>query len=118
MSTESVPKSQSSVPKDVTSVPIAPPSIPKIPGMSPDMPLQQEYSVYLRELPRLLAEGHAGRYVLIKGDELVGLYDTTTAVLEAGYERFGLDPFCVQKVDPRDPERVAAIAARAGACPP
>jgi hypothetical protein len=29
--------------------------------------------------------------------------------LQAGYERFGLEPFTVKKIDPRDPERWEAI---------
>jgi magnesium transporter len=41
----------------------------------PNSPLFHEWSTYLRELPRLLAEGQEGRYVLIKGDRIVGIWD-------------------------------------------
>jgi hypothetical protein len=34
------------------------------------------WQVYARELPRLLAEGHEGRYVLVGDDGSVSLYDT------------------------------------------
>jgi hypothetical protein len=69
-------------------------------------------------LPRLLAEGHSGRYALLKGDEVLSVWDTQRDVLQAGYERFGLEPFTVKKIDPRDPERWAAIRAAEGAvCP-
>jgi len=37
------------------------------------MPLEREAETYRREVVRLLAEGHAGRHVLIKGDEVVSL---------------------------------------------
>ena len=115
MSTDSVPKTPASVSKEAPSVPKAAPEFPKIPGMPPDMPLQHEFATYLLAAPRLIAEGHAGRYALVKGGEILNLFDTTTAVLEAGYDRFGLDePFAVFKIEPRDLERVAAIAAREG----
>ncbi len=81
--------------------------------------IDPEFVAYLRELPRLLADGHAGRYALLKGDEVLSVWDTQRDVLQAGYERFGLDPFTVKKIDPRDPERLAAIRAREGnVCPP
>jgi hypothetical protein len=77
-----------------------------------------EFAAYLRELPRLLAEGHAGRYALLKGDEVLSVWDTQRDVLQAGYERFGLEPFTVKKIDPHDPERLAAIrATEAAICP-
>jgi hypothetical protein len=78
-----------------------------------------EFATYLRELPRLLAEGHADRYALIKGEQVVSIWDTQRDVLQAGYERFGLDQFCVKKIDARDPERIAALQAKeAGTCRP
>jgi hypothetical protein len=81
--------------------------------------LGAEFAAYLRELPRLLAEGHAGRYALLKGDEVLSVWDTQRDVLQAGYERFGLEPFAVKKIDARDPERLAAIRVAEGqACPP
>ena len=114
MSTESVPKAPTSVPKEGPGLSKDASSLPKIPGMPHDMPLQHEFAIYIRELPRLIAEGHTGHYALIKGDEILGLWDTLEGVLEAGYERFGLEPFALYKVNPRDGERVAALQAREG----
>jgi hypothetical protein len=74
-----------------------------------------EFAACLRELPRLLAEGHAGRYALLKGEELLSVWDTQRDVLQAGYERFGLEPFAVKQIDPRDPDRLASIRADEGA---
>jgi hypothetical protein len=83
-----------------------------------DPALEREFAAYLRELPRLLAEGHAGRYALLKGDEVLSAWDTQRDVLQAGYERFGLEPFTVKKIDARDPERLATLRATEGvACP-
>jgi len=53
--------------------------------------LERELETYLKERPRLLAEGQAGRFVVIHGNEVLGVYDTLEEALEAGYNRFGLD---------------------------
>jgi hypothetical protein len=109
MSTEPPPTAD----REATS-PAGPPSPP--PG---DGAMEPEFAVYLRELPRLLAEGHGGRHVLLKGDAVLSVWDTQRDVLQAGYERFGLERFSVKKIDPRDPERLAALRAREGTpCPP
>jgi hypothetical protein len=73
---------------------------------------QKEIATYRRELPRLLQEGEAGRYALIKGEHILSIWETSGDASQAGYERFGLDEsFCVQKIDPCDPERWAQIDA-------
>jgi hypothetical protein len=76
------------------------------------MPLEREAETYRREVARLLAEGHGGRHVLIKGDEVVSIWDTQRDALQAGREKFGLDDIAVVKIDPRDPERLRQIDAR------
>lgn len=60
------------------------------------MALEVEYQTFLREIPRLLAE--EGKYVLIRGNELFGTFDTFEQGLRAGYERFGLDGFMLQEI--------------------
>jgi hypothetical protein len=51
------------------------------------------YHRYHREVGRLLAEGNEGRWVLIKGEEIVGIWDT-----EAEAERVRLERFLMQDV--------------------
>lgn len=68
-----------------------------------------EIATYLRELPRLLAEGHAGRHALVKGNEILSLWDTQGEAIEAGRERFGIEPIFVKTIHPRDPERFALL---------
>lgn len=64
----------------------------------PDSTLATEWEVFRRELPRLLAEGHEGKYVLIKGEEIIGLWDDErTAHLEA-VRRYPRQPFALQLV--------------------
>jgi hypothetical protein len=68
--------------------------------------IRTEIATYRRELPRLIAEGHAGRFVLIKGDAVVSVWDTSDDAYQAGCERFGSGPFLAQPIDPRDLTRV------------
>jgi hypothetical protein len=72
---------------------------------------ESEIATYRRELPRLLEEGHAWRHALVKGDEILSIWDTQGDAIQAGRERFGLDPIFVKTVDPRDPERFALLDA-------
>jgi hypothetical protein len=69
--------------------------------------LGTEFATYRRELPRLLEAGQAGRYALIRGDEVLTIWDTQRDALQGGCERFGLEPFAIHKIDPRDVERFA-----------
>lgn len=45
-----------------------------------------------------------GRFVLVKGNELVGTFDTEDEALAEGARRFGLSSFLVRCVDPVPPE--------------
>jgi len=65
--------------------------------------LKKEIIAYRRELPRLLAEGQGGRFVLIKGDDVLGVWETFDDACQAGYDRFGLgEAFLAQPVDAGD----------------
>jgi hypothetical protein len=66
---------------------------------------EREIAAYRRELPRLLEQGQAGRHALVKGDEILSIWDKEADAIQAGRERFGLDPIFVKTIDPRDPER-------------
>ena len=45
-----------------------------------------------------LLQDHAGKHALIKGSEVVGIFDNDVAAAEAGYARFGLSRFLVKQV--------------------
>lgn len=82
------------------------------------MALERELATYRRELPRLLEEGESGRFVVIDGDAVLGTWDTYRDGLQYGYERCGDRPFMVQRIDPRDTERLARLfPGGAAACP-
>lgn len=69
-----------------------------LPDLPPDSPYATEWRAYKREVLRLLAEGHAGRYALVKGDEVVSVWDTFRDAKQAGYEQFGMTPFLVREI--------------------
>lgn len=58
--------------------------------------LDREMATYTGRLPELRT--HSGKYVLIHGDEVVGLYDTYADALTVGYEKFRLKPFLVKQI--------------------
>jgi hypothetical protein len=61
-------------------------------------PLTVEWDFYRREVGRLLAEGHEGKHVLIKGEEIIGFFETRVAALDAAYDRFLGQPFLVHQI--------------------
>ena len=65
-----------------------------------DKPLQKEIETYNAKLPELL--GSVGKYVLIKGDQIAGTYDTYEDALKIGYDRFKLEPFLVKQIAPAE----------------
>jgi len=54
----------------------------------PDFPLYAEWETYRREVGRLLAEGHEGRWILIKGEEIIGIWDTEAEAHHEGIVRY------------------------------
>lgn len=45
---------------------------------------------------------HLGKYVLIKGDEIIGFFADAQEVFNKGLELFGLDEFFIEQVRPPD----------------
>ncbi len=60
------------------------------------MALEKEQAAYARELPNLLASD--GKFVVIHGDDIAGIFDTYHDALKIGYERFKLEPFFVKQI--------------------
>lgn len=68
--------------------------------MTKQPPLKKEMDTYTAKLPELL--GSIGKFVLIKGDSVEGIYDTYADALKIGYERFQLEPFMVKQIAPAE----------------
>jgi hypothetical protein len=60
-----------------------------------------ELETYERERPRLVAESE-GKYVVIHGTEIAGVWDTYGDALGAGYAKFALAPFLVKQIESVD----------------
>jgi hypothetical protein len=46
---------------------------------------------------------HAGKYVLIVGEEVVDYFSTYEDAIKAGYQKVGLKPFLVKQVQTVEP---------------
>ena len=60
------------------------------------MALEKEIETYNRELPKLLEQ--QGKFAVVCGTEVVGIYDSYADALKVGYEKSGLNPFLVKKI--------------------
>jgi hypothetical protein len=65
------------------------------------MALEHESRLYRSMIVDLLGpdDVNEGKYVVIRGDDVLWPLDTYEAALEAGYDRHGLTPFLVQKIE-------------------
>jgi hypothetical protein len=57
-----------------------------------------EWDLYRREVGRLIAKGHEGKHVLIKGEEILGIFETHNDALDEGYRRFLRTGFFVHHI--------------------
>lgn len=62
--------------------------------------LDTELATYNAQLRTLLK--HQGKFVLIKGDAVSGVFDTYGDAMKQGYEKFGLAGFLVKRILPTE----------------
>jgi hypothetical protein len=75
----------------------------ELPEGTTDNPIAAEWKFYRREVSRLLAEGQEGRWVLIKGEKVIGLWDTREEAYAVAIERYLMQPVLVHQVLTREP---------------
>lgn len=75
----------------------------ELPEAKPDSPLYDEWNFYRGEVGRLLAEGHEGRFLLIKGQAIIGIWDTLEEAKAAALERYLMQPCLIHQVRSREP---------------
>lgn len=61
------------------------------------MQLERELATYQKEKQRLLSESK-GKFVLIKGDVVVGVFTSQEDALSVGYKSFGNTEFLVRQI--------------------
>jgi hypothetical protein len=59
--------------------------------------LSEEYA-YFNEIRKELINNNEGKYALIKGRNLVGIYDTDTDAYQVGVMLYGNEPFLIVKI--------------------
>jgi hypothetical protein len=68
------------------------------------MSLEHDLKAFRRELPKLLKDpACVGQFALVHEGKVHGVWGTFDDALEAGYERFGIDPFIVKQVVEHEP---------------
>ena len=65
--------------------------------------LQEEHETYRAIVGRLIAEGHEGEFVLIKGSDVIGFWATQQEAIAEGRRRFPLQPIYVHQVQTWEP---------------
>jgi hypothetical protein len=65
-------------------------------------PIAAEWNLYCRHVGRLLAEGQEGRWVLIKGEEIIGIWDTEEEADRVRLQRFLMQPVLLKQICVRE----------------
>jgi hypothetical protein len=71
--------------------------------LEPGSTLNEEDATYRREVGRLLAEGQEGRFVLIVGETIIGIYDSWTDARTVAECRFPGQPTLTHQILTREP---------------
>jgi hypothetical protein len=62
--------------------------------------LAEEWNTYGREVARLLAEGHEGKFVLIKKAAIIGLFPSWDGAYQEGVKHSLLQPMLIHEIRP------------------
>ena len=81
------------------------PTVPctQLPAAAPGSLLRAEWDFYRSVVGRLLAEGHEGKWLLIKNEEIVGIWGTEAEADAVRRERFLMQPVLMKQVLAREP---------------
>jgi hypothetical protein len=76
-----------------------------------DQPLDREARVFDEHITEW-RKTRLGQFVLIKGEEIVGFYPPLEEAFRVGTGRFGLEPFSVKQIVPKDVVNVSLFGHR------
>ena len=71
--------------------------------VTPGSRIATEWNFYRNQVGRLLAEGQEGRWVLIKGEEIIGMWDTEKEADQVRVQRFLKQDVLIHQVLTREP---------------
>jgi hypothetical protein len=74
-----------------------------LPEARPDDALHLEWNTYRREVCHLLAEGREGQFILIKGEQIIGIWDTEEEVEAVARERYLRQSCLIHQIRSREP---------------
>jgi len=74
-----------------------------------DIVLQTEYEFFLRNLEAWLSSNEAGKFVLIKKQDILGFFESKDEAMQKGDELFPTSAYFVNQVAPPTTHRVATI---------
>jgi hypothetical protein len=74
-----------------------------LPAARPGEALADEWNTYRQEVGRLLSESQQGRYILIKGKQIIGICETWKQAREEGLKRYQFEPFFVHEIRVNEP---------------
>jgi hypothetical protein len=66
-----------------------------------DMALENELQ-FFAENKAQWTKAHLGKFVLVKGSELIGVYDNAETAITEGAKRFGAESFLVRQLNPEE----------------
>jgi hypothetical protein len=75
----------------------------ELPEMKAGEPLAAEWNTYRRQIGRWLTEGREGTHVLLKGEEVLGFFDTFEAACAEGVKRYLTESFFVHPIRTEEP---------------
>jgi hypothetical protein len=75
----------------------------ELPEATPAHLLGKEWNFYRRQVGRLLAEGHEGQWILIVGEEIIGIWDTWDEAIQVRDQRFSTQPVVLHQILEREP---------------
>jgi hypothetical protein len=70
----------------------------ELPPSPPGSAIATEWDTYRREAGRLLKEGHEGKWVLVKGTQIVGMWDSEKEAYQESLKRYLLQPALVHQI--------------------
>jgi len=66
-----------------------------------DPELRKDYEYFQKAKKDWLAE-HSGKYALVKGGKLIGVFDTDAAAYAEGVKRFGNTSMLIARIQPQE----------------
>lgn len=62
------------------------------------MALEKEYKVYEENRQKFIGQGHTGKFVVIKEDEILDIFLTYEDALRQGIKKYGNVSFLIKKI--------------------